>query len=50
MVMCFNFELNAGYCGDTYLASTPTGTAPGACVKCESGGLLFYPQMIVCRI
>jgi hypothetical protein len=44
MIMLFNLAFDVMYYGDLYLASTPQGTAPKACVMCDSGGLLFYPH------
>lgn len=47
MVMLFNLEFDVRYYGDLYLASSPTGTAPGACVRCDTGGLLFYKATLL---
>ena len=47
MVMVFSFELTDYHCGDCYLALPSRGTHPGACVRCDSGGLLFWSQGLV---
>jgi hypothetical protein len=45
MVMLVNFEFNVGYYGDIYLCNSVT--SPRACIRCDSGGLLFYPAALV---
>jgi hypothetical protein len=47
MVMLLNLEFDVRYYGDLYLATTPQGTAPRACVQCGSGRLLFFNHEIM---
>jgi hypothetical protein len=47
MVMVFSFLFDQYYYQDCYLALPNRGTHPGACVRCDSGGLLFWPQGLV---
>ena len=47
MVMLFNLEFEAWYGCDYYLATAPHGESPRACVRMQSGGLLFYSHPIV---
>lgn len=50
MVMLFYFCFDLyPLSDDGYLAEAPHGTAKGACIRCATGGLLFFPIRLVCQ-